>query len=423
MIPGGNQLLSKRSEMFLPDQWPSYYKKACGVEIWDLDDQHYFDMSLMGVGTCVFGYAEKNVTQAVLQAIEDGSMSTLNCPEEVELAEKLIHLHPWAGMARFARTGGEACAIAVRIARAFTGKSRVAFCGYHGWHDWYLAANCQERDSLKEHLLGGLEPLGVPPELKGTALPFLSGDKQGFQSLMEEKGEEIGAIILEFARHKKVDLEFLNLVRAAADRIGAVVVLDEVTSGFRYRAGGMHVLYDFVPDIVVLGKAMGNGFPISAIVGKSSVMQAAQGSFISSTYWTERIGFVAALAVVKAFETQPVADQLLHQGEVLREQLAMVSQETGIDIAVVGLTPIPIIVFKEKDPLLVKSVFTQERLKRGLLAGNVVYLSLAHTQAILEEYVQSVREVFRDIRQALDEGRLAAMLAGPVWHGGGKKGG
>src|SRR3989338_1096085 len=141
LIPGGNQLLSKRSEMFLPDQWPSYYKKAQGIEVWDLDDYHYFDMSIMGMGACVLGYAHPSVNEAVKKAVEMGSMCTLNCYEEVELAEKLIELHPWSQMVRFARTGGEACAIAVRIARAASQRDKIAFCGYHGWHDWYLSSN------------------------------------------------------------------------------------------------------------------------------------------------------------------------------------------------------------------------------------------------------------------------------------------
>ena len=141
IIPGGTQLLSKRSEQFLPEQWPSYFKKAKGVEIWDLDGNKFIDMSLMGVGACILGYADDDVNDSVKKIIDKGTMTTLNCPEEVELAELLLHLHPWADMVRYAKTGGEAMAIAVRIARAYTRKDTIAFCGYHGWHDWYLSAN------------------------------------------------------------------------------------------------------------------------------------------------------------------------------------------------------------------------------------------------------------------------------------------
>ena len=172
IIPGGNQLLSKRSEQFLPEYWPWYYRKAQGVDVWDLDNNHYIDMSIMGIGACPLGYADPDVNAAVKSRIDNGSMCTFNSPEEIDLAEKLIQLHPWAEMVRYARCGGEAMAIAVRIARAHTKRDVVAFCGYHGWHDWYLAANLADDRNLDGHLLPGLAPAGVPRGLAGTALPF-----------------------------------------------------------------------------------------------------------------------------------------------------------------------------------------------------------------------------------------------------------
>jgi len=137
IIPGGNMLLSKRSELFLPDMWPSYFSKAKGCYVWDLDGNKFIDMSIMGIGTNTLGYGNDKVDSAVKNAVNQGNMSTFNCPEEVQLAEKLLDMHPWADMARFARSGGEANAIAIRIARAASGKDNVAICGYHGWHDWY----------------------------------------------------------------------------------------------------------------------------------------------------------------------------------------------------------------------------------------------------------------------------------------------
>ena len=154
-------LLSKRPEMFLPNKWPSYFSKAKGCEVWDLDKKRYFDMTIMGIGTNSLGYGNYEIDNAVRETISKGNMSTLNCPEEVELAERLIEINPWAGMVRFARSGGEANSIAIRIARAASGKDGVAVCGYHGWHDWYLSANHNNTDNLSNHLLPGLEPLGV----------------------------------------------------------------------------------------------------------------------------------------------------------------------------------------------------------------------------------------------------------------------
>ncbi|MBI3999036.1 MAG: aminotransferase class III-fold pyridoxal phosphate-dependent enzyme, partial [Candidatus Omnitrophica bacterium] len=321
LIPGGNQLLSKRAEMFLPDGWPAYYKKARGVEIWDLDDNRYIDMSIMGMGTCVLGYAYEAVDRKVRMAIDAGSMSTLNCPEEVDLAKRLIELHPWAQNVRFARTGGEACAIAIRIARAFTKRDKVLFCGYHGWPDWYLAANLTDGRNLDGQLLPDLAPLGVPRALKETSFPFNYGDLNSLKELVSKYRNEIGVIILEFARTRQPDLPFLMGVRQIASEIGSVLIFDEITSGFRMRAGGMHMLYGIEPDLVILGKAMGNGYPISAVLGKEQIMDIAQGTFISSTFWSERIGFSAACAVIEEFELKDVSAHLLQLGTFLTEEL------------------------------------------------------------------------------------------------------
>ncbi len=213
IIPGGTQLLSKRPEMFLPEQWPSYFKEARGVEIWDLDNIKYMDMGIMGIGTCSLGYANPDVNQAVINAVERGSMCTLNSYEEVELAEKLIELHPYTEMVRFSRTGGEACSIAVRIGRAASGKSKVAICGYHGWHDWYLATNLDNSDNLKDLLLPGLNPVGLPAALKETALPFHYGNIDELEAIVSNNKDEIGVIILEVQRGREADLPFLRRVR------------------------------------------------------------------------------------------------------------------------------------------------------------------------------------------------------------------
>jgi len=418
IIPGGNQLLSKRAEMFLPEQWPAYYKKAKGVEVWDLNNNHYIDMSILGIGTCVLGYANPEVNRAVKKAIKAGTMCTLNCYEEVELAEKLIELHPWADMARFARTGGEACAIAIRISRAATGKDKVAFCGYHGWHDWYLSANLIDAKSLNGHLLPGLEPAGVPRMLKGSSFPFNYGNLDELEKIVAENRNDIGVIVMEVERHKKLDIEFLKGVRRIARRIGAVLIFDEVTSGFRMSAGGMHTLYDIEPDIVVLGKAMGNGYPIAAIVGRREVMKAAQDTFISSTYWTERIGFVAALEVIRQFEKNNVAEHLITIGNYIKRGLERIFNSQKLKIEIVGLPPAPIIVIKEEKPLVIKTVFTQEMLKRGFLASTLIYVSYAHTEKIVNHYLEVANEVFGKIVLALRDGQLENMLEGPVCHSG-----
>jgi glutamate-1-semialdehyde aminotransferase len=410
LIPGGNQLLSKRPEMFLPDNWPAYYKKARGCEIWDLDGRHYYDMSIMGIGACVLGYANPFVSKKVKQAVDAGNSSTLNSYEEVELAEKLIKLHPWAGKVRFARTGGEACTIAVRIARAYTGKDRVMFCGYHGWHDWYLAANLADENHLDGQLLPGLDPAGVPRALSGTAVPFTYGDEGEFIRLSAKHGKELGAIIMEVERHKSVDLSFIKAVLGWAKQHRVVVIFDEVSSGFRVNVGGAHMKYGVFPDIVVLGKAMGNGHPIGAVIGKARVMDAAQKTFISSTYWTERVGFVAALATIEEFERKAVIDKITSKGGYLKGKLENLFEKHKLEVEIVGLPSVLILSIKEERPLVIKTLITQEMLKKGFLASNV-----------MNEYLAKMDGVLRTISKAKLAGKLEELLESSVAHGGFKR--
>jgi glutamate-1-semialdehyde aminotransferase len=375
-------------------------------------------MSIMGIGSCVLGYANPAVNTAVKHAIDQGSMSTLNCPEEVELTEKLIRLHPWAGMARFARTGGEACAIAVRIARAFSGKDKVLFCGYHGWSDWYLSSNLSEAKNLDGQLLPGLAPKGVPKALVKTAIPFHYGALDELKAKVAALKGQVGTIIMEVQRHKPVDVTFLKAVRTIASKIHAVLIFDEITSGFRMRSGGCHMLYGIEPDIVVLGKAMGNGYPIAAVVGRKNVMQAAQETFISSTYWTERIGFTAALEVIRQFQKRQVPKHLRRIGKELITGLRTIFATHDLKIEVEGTNANPILLIHESDPLVVKTVFTQEMLKKGFLASTTIYLSLAHTSHVIRHYLAHANEVFTLISKSIKKNELRQLLQGPVCHSG-----
>ena len=255
IIPGGNMLLSKRPEMFLPDQWPAYYSRAEGARIWDMDGNEYVDMSIMGIGANVLGYAHPKVDEAVRNSIGNGNLATLNAPEEVALAERLVELHPWADMARFARTGGEANAIAIRIARAASGRDNVAICGYHGWHDWYLATNLGDSGQLDEHLLPGLDPTGVPSTLSGSTFPFQYNDFDGLAKLAAD--QNIGVIQMEVMRTHPPTDSFLQKVRDLATDRGIVLIFDECTSGFRQNFGGLHLEFDVAPDMAVYGKALG----------------------------------------------------------------------------------------------------------------------------------------------------------------------
>ena len=421
IIPGGTQLLSKRSEQFLPNQWPSYYKKAKGVEVWDLDGNKFIDMSLMGVGACTLGYADDDVNTAVKIAVDAGSMATLNCPEEVELAELLLNLNPWADMVRYARTGGEAMAIAIRIARAYSGKDKIAFCGYHGWHDWYLSANLADDDNLDGHLLPGLEPLGVPRSLKGSAIPFTYNRINELEEIV--KNNDIGVIVMEPIRHHEPENNFLENVREIANEVNVVLIFDEISSGWRLNVGGAHHLYKVYPDIAVYGKAMSNGFPMATVVGKGDVMNMAQKSFISSTYWTERIGPVASLATINKMLENDVPSHLCKIGNLVTDGWKKLAREHGLKINIMDAVP-PLTTFDfdygEKN-ISLQTLFTQEMLNRGFLASKCVYISYSHNEQYVEKYMENVNDIFGLLKTAIVEDDVNNLLKGPVAHIGFKR--
>ncbi|WAC04330.1 MAG: aminotransferase class III-fold pyridoxal phosphate-dependent enzyme [Methanoregula sp.] len=418
IIPGGNQLLSKRSEQFLPDLWPSYYQRAKGDEVWDLDGNHFIDMCIMGIGACPLGYADDDVDSAVTEAIKNGSMCTLNCPEEVELAEVLIKLHPWAEMVRYTRCGGEAMAVAVRIARAQTGKDKIAFCGYHGWHDWYLSANLANDRALDGHLLPGLDPSGVPRGLLGTSLPFRYNHPEELRAIQSQNSNELAAIVMEPTKDHEPDPGFLKEVREVAEESGAVLIIDEVSAGFRLTTGGAHMLYNLKPDIAVFAKAMSNGYPMAAIIGKEDTMQAAQDTFISSTYWTERIGPVAALATIAKYQRCNVPDQLIQSGRKVQEGWKKAAAVAGLELDVGGIPPLSHFSFKCDQSLAAQTLFTQNMLKKGFLAGKSYDASYAHTDAHIQRYLDETGDTMISISKALDKGTLMSMLKGPAAHSG-----
>lgn len=419
IIPGGTQLLSKRPEMFLPNLWPSYYEKAKGCEVWDLDGNHYYDIGIMGIGTSVLGFANPFINKAVKKAINKSNMSTLNAPEEVELAEKLISIHPWAEMVRFARSGGESNSIAIRIARAYSGKDKIAFCGYHGWHDWYLSSNLNDSSNLDNMLLPGLSTKGVPKVLKNTTIPFEYGNIEQLKKIVKNTKNELGVIIMEVQKYKEIDIKFLREVRKIATKIGAVLIFDEISSGFRLNIGGQHLLYDIIPDIAVFGKALGNGFSIGAIIGRKKVMQAAQDTFISSSYWTERSGYVAALETIKFFEKNNVVEYVTKMGKYIKKELCKIFEKYDLNIEVTGIPSIISMVINEKKPMVLKTVFIQEMLKRGYLVSSVIYVSYAHKKKIVDAYLKEAEIVFKYISK--NKKNIENLLDSEVSHSGFKR--
>jgi len=416
VIPGGNMLLSKRAEMFLPEQWPAYFSRAKGCRVWDLDDRELIDMSIMGIGTNLLGYGHPEVDAAVAATVAAGNMSTLNCPEEVWLAERLVSLHTWAEMARFARSGGEANAIAIRIARAATGRDTVAICGYHGWHDWYLATNLQNDSGLEEHLLPGLEPNGVPKDLAGTVQPFSFNRLDQLESIISN--HDLAAVKMEVQRTIPPAPGFLEGVRELCTRRGIVLIFDECTSGFRETFGGLHLKYGVEPDMAMFGKALGNGYAMTATIGRRAVMEAAQSTFISSTFWTERIGPSAALKTLEVMEREQSWRTVTSIGKELRKRWQELADRHHLNISHNGLPALAGFAFNNAMSLECKSLLTQEMLKKGYLASTSCYACTAHSQDITDQYLEALDDVFGTIAKCLDTNSIQDALEGPRCHGG-----
>ena len=415
IIPGGTQLLSKRPEMFLPDNWPAYYSKVEGYTITDLDGNKYIDMGINGIGSCILGASDKDINNDVIECINRGSMSTLNHTNEVYLTEKLIELHPWAGMARYTRTSGEACAIAIRIARAYTNKYKIAFCGYHGWHDWYLATNINS-SGLDKHLIGGLSSIGVPPILEGSIYPFNYNKLDELELLFNK--QDIGIVIMEPMRSTYPENNFLNNVRNLCNKHNSILIFDEVTSGFRITNGGLHKLFNVEPDIVVFGKAISNGYPLGVILGKKNIMQSAQDTFISSTYWTEGIGFTAGLSTINKFVNYNVAEHIKLIGEYFQNKLKDLSIKHNNKLNISGLPCITTFTFNYENPLYIKTLFIQEMLKNGYITTLAFYATYAHNTIIIDKYLDEINTFFYKYKTHMENNNILQFLEGPVVHGG-----
>ena len=396
VIPGGNMLLSKRPELFLPNYWPTYYVKSKDCFIWDLENKRYIDFSFMGVGTNILGYNNIQVNKAVTDAIKKGNLTTLNNPDEIKLAEKLISMHPWSEMVKFARTGAEANSIAIRLARAKTQKEIVLVCGYHGWHDWYLANNIDSK-SLDKHLLSGLKTEGVSKSLRRTTVSFAYNDLESFKKIIKKNNNKIACVIMEVSRNHKPQNNFIQQIRKLTRKNNIILIFDECTSGFRGTFGGLHKIYKVYPDMATFGKALGNGYAITALLGKRSIMKEAKNTFISSTFWTEKIGVSAALKTLEIMEKKKSWVKIEIIGKKIKKKWIEISKKYDVKINVNGLDAMPSFMFEHKDHQALKTFFTQEMLKKKILATNVVYVSTTHTVKLLKIYFDNFDKIFKRI--------------------------
>ncbi|MGV3719357.1 MAG: aspartate aminotransferase family protein [Actinomycetota bacterium] len=412
LIPGGTQLLSRRPSKYASGVSPVYAARAQGARFWDVDGNEYIDWA-SGIGAIILGYADPVVDDAVRAQIGRGLTTSINHELEIELAEELVAAIPCAEMVRYAKSGGEACAIAVRIARGVTGRDRVLFCGYHGWHDWYVAANLGEEAALSAHLFPGIEPIGVPRALEGTALPFPYGDLEALSDRLEAGRGEIAAIIMEPVRSELPPPGYLEGVRALATAHDVALIFDEVSCGFRISHGGAQERYGVTPDMAVFAKSISNGYPMAAVVGRREVMEAAGRMFISSTYWSDAIGLTAALTTLRELRRRGVSAQLHTFGEQLQRALNHVAEEFGLAVRCGGLSVHPGLQFATDDQSLRKKLTTlyiQEMAKRGCHGYASFYLNAAQGDAELERTTAAARQVFPLLRDGWERNSLDELL-------------
>jgi glutamate-1-semialdehyde 2,1-aminomutase len=394
-ILGGTMLFSKRPQNFLPEKWPPFYSKAKKCYIWDLQKKKYLDVSLMGIGTNILGYSNKLIDDKVIKAIKSSNMSTLNCFEFTELTEKLLDMHPWFGKAKFAKTGSEANSIALRIARCSAKSQNVAVCGYHGWQDWYLAANIMNNKNLNNHLMTNISSDGVNKSLKKNIFSFNYNDYESFLDIV--KKNEIGTVFMEVSRNFKPKNRFLEKIRSYTKKKNIILIYDECSSGFREDYGGLHKKYNVKPDLAVFGKALGNGYPITVVLGDSELMNNAENSFISSTFWTDKIGAVAAIATLDIMEKLKSWKIISLQGNKIKNKWREFSIKYNLEINIFGLDAMPSFTFKSNRDLEYRTLIAQEMLKKNILATNTVYLSIFHDDKILKKYFNVLENIFYNI--------------------------
>ena len=412
LIPGGTQLVSRRPQRYAHGVSPIYWTRAKGARFWDIDGHEYIDW-VSGIGAIILGYCDEVVDDAVRAQISRGTMTSINHELEIELAEELCRTIPCAEMVRYAKCGGEACAMAVRIARGATGRDKILFCGYHGWHDWYLAANLSAEANLNEHLFPGIEPIGVPRALAGTAIPFPFGDLAALGQLLDDHRGDVAAVIMEPLRSELPPEGYLAGVRRLTSERGVMLIFDEVSCGFRTRLGGIQELVGVTPDMAVFAKSISNGYPMAAVVGKRAVMEAAATMFISSTYWSDCIGLVAALTTIRELRRRGVPAYLDRLGRELTARLNAVAAEVGMPVTCVGIPVQPRLEFQADDDATKKKLATlyiQEMAKRGCHGYASLYLNAAQGAAEVEQTIAAAREVFTLLHDGLERGRPDELL-------------
>lgn len=392
LIPCGTQTLSKAPSQFAEGVYPIYLDRGKGSHVWDVDGNEYIDFPL-GLGAMILGYDYPSVKEAILKQLEKGSTFSLLNTAEIEFAELVNEVVPCAENVRFTKTGSEATSGAIRIARAYTGKKKIATCGYHGWHDWYVGATPRH--------------LGVPEEVRNLVLTFSYNDPASLEKLFAEHPNQIAAVIMEPVGLVPPQNQFLEKVKEIAHKNQALLIFDEIVTGFRYALGGAQELYKVIPDLATMGKAVGNGMPLNLVCGKAEVMKTCENIFFSSTFGGETLSLVAGSAVIREMKSKNVISQLWKQGNKLLENFKSQTAKLQLKAELIGFGPRQFLnVFGEdgKPSQLLKAIFWQECIRRGVLFGNAQFISFSHSDADIEKTIQATNVALEYLKKAVDSG-------------------
>ena len=403
VVPSCTQTFSKGPSQFVQGVAPVFLERGSGSHVWDVDGNEYVD-TIAALGAVILGYDEPDILRAARAQLEDGVVLSLPHPLEVEVAELLVETVPCAEMVRFGKNGSDATAGAVRAARAFTGREHVACCGYHGWQDWFIGTTTRSA--------------GVPRAVAELAHPFRYNDLASLERVFSEHPGEVAAVILEPVGVVEPEPGFLEGVRELASREGAVLVFDEVITGFRLALGGAQELFGVVPDLACVGKALGNGFPISAIVGRREIMSIFDEIFFSFTFGGDVVALAAAKATLERFREGGVIEHLWRQGERLRDGYNELARSAGIEdhTDCHGLAPRTVMSFRDADgadSLALKSLFQQEVLRRGVLSAGYHNVMLAHSDEDVQQLLEAYAAAVAVMAEALADGDLEGRLEGP----------
>lgn len=403
LIPCGTQTLSKSPSQYVEGVAPKYLLKGKGCHVWDVDGNEYIDYG-MGLHPIILGYAYPAVDEAIKRQLAHGITFTLNHPLEVELAEVLRDLIPCAEMVRYGKNGSDVTTAAIRVSRAYTGRDKVACCGYHGWQDWYIGAT--ERNK------------GVPRAVKELTKTFEYNRIETLHRIFRENPGEIAAVIMEPVGAVPPENHFLHQVQELARREGAVFILDEIITGFRFALGGAQEFFGVIPDLATFGKAMSNGMPLSALVGRAEIMKEMEEVFFSFTFGGEALSLAASLATIKEMKEKRVLEYIWEQGAKLKEGYNRMAGELDLTdyTRMTGYPPRPIASFfpaEGMDPLEMKSLVQQELLKRGILWAAYHAISFSHSEEDIDRTLEAFAEALEILREAIKEKNIRKYLQGP----------